>query len=100
MQEASEGSIWLQDRETVRGRSSRTDQIGPDRCVYLYMCRLSGPSRLDEDGPEEAESEGGAPSLKGLESKAETAMDARVLAPGNTHVYISVLLQSLLCIIV
>ena len=46
------------------------------------MCRLSGPNRLEEDGPDAAGSEVRAPRLKGCEwSKAETAMDARVLAP-------------------
>lgn len=57
--------------------------------MYLYRCRLSGPSRLDEDQPEGAKLELTAPRLKGLEwSKAETAMEARVLAPehaGVTH---------------
>ena len=54
----------------------------------LYMCRLRGPRRLHDEGPEAA----GAPApelfpearLKGLEwSKRETAMEALVLAPGG-----------------
>lgn len=54
---------------------------------HLYMCRLSGPSRLAEDGPNAAGSEVTVPLLKGFEwSKTETAMDARVLAPkGPNH---------------
>lgn len=51
---------------------------------YLYMCRLSGPSRLEEEGPDMLGSEVTAARLKGLEwSKTETAMDALVLAPEN-----------------
>lgn len=50
--------------------------------LYLYMCRLSGPSRPDDTRPEGAGSEVTAPGLNGLEwSKVETAIDARVLAP-------------------
>ena len=58
------------------------------RAWLLYMCRLRGPSRLQDEGPEAA----GAPApeplpearLKGLEwSKRETAMEALVLAPGG-----------------
>lgn len=57
----------------VRKRYPGLDQTGPDRirldrCVlYLYMCRLSGPSRLDEDGPDEAGSGVTGPRLNGLE---------------------------------
>lgn len=52
----------------VRKEYPGLDQTRLDRCVlYLYMCRLSGPSRLDEDGPGEAESEVTAPRLNGLE---------------------------------
>lgn len=59
-------------------REELTDlQVG----CYLNMCRLSGPSRLEEDGPD-AGGSAGAPLLKGWAwSKAETAMEARVLAP-------------------
>lgn len=53
--------------------------------LYLYMCRLSGPSRLEEEGPDVPGSEVTAARLKGFEwSKTETAMDALVLAPENT----------------
>lgn len=40
---------------------------GGEGRVWLYMCRLSGPSRLDEDGPDVVGSEVTAPRLKGLE---------------------------------
>lgn len=50
--------------------------------LYLYMCRLSDPSRPDDTKPEGVGSEVTAPGLNGFEwSKVETAMDARVLAP-------------------
>lgn len=53
--------------------------------MYLYMCRLRGPSRPDDTRPGGAGSEVTAPGLNGLEwSKVETAMEARVLAP-ETH---------------
>jgi len=46
------------------------------------MCRLSGPSLLNEEGPDVVGSEVTPPPLKGVEwSKTETAMEALVLAP-------------------
>lgn len=61
---------------------------------YLYMCRLRGPSRVQDEGPEAAGPEltdglFTAVRLNGLEwSNKETAIEARVLAPGghpSTH---------------
>lgn len=39
----------------------------PQGQIYLYMCRLSGPSTLDEDSDEGAEPGLRAPCLKGPE---------------------------------
>lgn len=55
----------------------------------LYMCRLRGPSSVEEGGPPAAwgplltDVFTDAALLKGLEwSKSDTAIDARVRAPG------------------
>lgn len=60
----------------------------------MYMCRLRGPSSEEEGGPPAAwgpltDVLTDAARLKGLEwSKSDTAMDARVLAPGSNKQYL------------
>lgn len=86
-----EGALGRRGGEGVAARGGGVLEGGPrwwvgraaqQTVLYLYMCRLSGPSRLDDTRPEGAGSEVTAPGLNGLEwSKVETAMDARVLAP-------------------
>lgn len=57
------GGNWLQEEEGVRNnRRTRGPRTGER---YLYMCRLSGPSRLQEDGPDAAGSEVTASRLNG-----------------------------------
>lgn len=70
---------------SMQGLMSRSPGM---RDWLLYMCRLRGPRSVEEGGPPAT---GGpltdvltdAARLKGLEwSNSDTAMDARVLAPG------------------
>lgn len=90
-----EGALGRGGGEGVAARGERAvrrqNQVEAGRAtlqcgLYLYMCRLRGPSRPDDTRPEGAESEVTAPGLNGLEwSKVETAIDARVLAPETSR---------------